>query len=293
MVFRLAVAIAVLGVPLRAHAEPCAVAGDPELAQAVADALAARGAACVPARIARADAGIVVATDGPDGAPLERVVGDVATAATVIESWGSAQVAAPLLAVRDIPASDVVAPSVEPAVRAQVVTRTVPRGFEMFAAVEISHGSDGTQWVGPEVGACVMLGPICGAARLRFGAVIAGWPSGLDRKETELLVGGDVPVRLGRATLSPGFGGGIGMIRTHVEDDDHDVHMSSSTGGLRADAHAALSYPVGRGLALDVTVAFDITEATHVETNTARPFPDEPWLLARFGVGLRYGGAQP
>ncbi len=287
MVFRLALGIAVVVMP-HFVAAACTIGGDPALAAQIGDVLSARAAPCAPSRVERRGEAIVVTTDGPDGATIERVVTDVATAATVIESWG-ADIASPLLAVH------MVEPDSVPVI---AVSRPAPvrgdpgaRGLQLFATVETSYASDRTSWVGPQIGACVMVGPICGAVRLRFAKVVDGpgaWSSELDREGTELLVGGDLPFRIGRATLSPGFGGGIGMIRTHVEDAE--VHMSSGTGGLRADVHASLSYPIGHLLALDVGLAIDITQATHVETNTARPFPDEPWGLVRLGAGIRYGG---
>ena len=96
-----------------------------------------------------------------------------------------------------------------------------------------------------------------------------------------------MPFKVGRALVAPGFGGGIGEMRTHV--DTQSWRMHSETGGLRADVHATVSYPLAAALALDVSLALDLTQATHVENTSPTPLPDEPLWLVRFGVGLRYG----
>lgn len=298
--------IAVLVVVLAASpaaAQPCAVVGgDATLAPAIAALLAGRGvgadlAACAPvrARVERRGDAIVVALDDAGALPVERVVGDAATAATVIESWARVDVAAPLLAARALPVVAARAPTERAAAPLAVVVAAparAPRALQVFAALETSIASDGTRWLGPQLGACVMVGPICAAARLRFANVIDGpgpWHDHLDRKGGELLIGGDIPFPLGRGQLAPGFGGGLGAIGTHVSGDRGE-HIYNRTGGLRADVHATLSYPLGHQLALDVTLAADFTQTTHVETDTTMVFPDEPWLLVRAGVGVRYGG---
>jgi hypothetical protein len=277
-----------------AGAAPCAtVSGDPVLASAVVELLVARGitasddCGAIVARVTRDRDAIVVAR-GED----ELAVSDAATAATVVESWARADVASPLLAERALPQPPVArGRSIDSAV-AITASAGEPHGLQVFAALETSIASDRTSWLGSQVGACVMIGPICAAARMRFAKVTGGpgpWEHQLDRAGGELLVGGDIPFRIGPLTLVPGFGGGLGEIGTHVADVKGD-RMYNRTGGLRADAHAVLSYPIGHRFALDLTVAADITQATHVETDTTMQFPDEPWLLVRMGVGVRYGG---
>ena len=257
---RLVLMIAI--VASRAYAGACPISGDAELAATLRGMLAER--ACVAAHVERRGEAIWV-----EHAGAERVVGDTQTAATIIESWGSSAIAEPLLAAR------AVAPAERPT-----------RGWQLFAAGERSFGSDGTRWDGIAIGGCTMFGPVCAGARGRFARVVEGFMPGGDRGGTELLVGGDVPIALGRTTLSPGFGGGIGMIQTHA-DGTHGA-VKTVTGGLRADAHVTLSYPLGHGLALDAACSLDITQATHVETIGGANFPDEPWALARISLGVRY-----
>ena len=275
-----------------ARAEPCAVAGDPELGGTVAGILATRGidagrCGAVHARVERRGETIVVAND-----TIERTVNDPATAATVIESWVREDLAAPLLAAHAVAIADPL-PSIH---TNEPLVVTSPSGLHVHAsgAFETSFASDRTTWLGPSLGACVELGPVCVAARLRVAAVIAGpgpWDRS-DRLETEVLIGGDIPIRIGsgHTQIVPGFGGGIGLMSTHAEGMP-ETRMYSRTGGLRGDAHVALELPVWHDLAFAVTLGFDITQNTHVETNTTYAFPDEPWLIARLGVGLRYGGS--
>jgi hypothetical protein len=139
-----------------------------------------------------------------------------------------------------------------------------------------------------------MIGPVCAAARARFANVVDGpapWRSQLERGGGELLVGGDLPLRVGKLAIVPGFGGGLGEIGTHVARISGEK-MFNRTGGLRAEVHAALSLPITRKLALDVAISADITQATSVETNTTMPFPAEPLWLVRLGLGVRYGGTE-
>src|SRR6185295_10792158 len=96
------------------------------------------------------------------------------------------------------------------------------------------------------------------------------WDGELERAGTELLLGIDVPLALGRMTLSPGFAAGLGSIHTRAEGTRH---MGSETGGPRADVHATLSIPLGRRLALDLFAAADLTQETHVEQASTMALP--------------------
>ena len=286
--------IAILAASLRASAAPCAaLGGDPDLVSTVSELLAARGVSCstVKAHLDREHGEIVVRSD--DAVPTERKVADPATAATVIESWSEHDVVDPLLAARPV----VVAAAAATSPTIVVVTAAPPasppallRGVQLFGSLETSLANDRTEWLGAQVGACVMVGPICAAARLRFANVADGpgpWSGGLERHGSELLVGGDVPFKIGRALVAPGFGGGIGDVHTRLENGEHG--MGSETAGLRADVHATVSYPLSATLALDVSPALDLTQATHSESNAPMPLPDEPLWLVRLGIGLRYG----
>jgi hypothetical protein len=286
-----------------AHAEPCppsvALSGDAGLVTAVGDLLGARGIArdtprcpMVRAHVERRGPLVVVGIDGPDGAPIERSVTELATAATVIESWTRSDVAAPLLATHELPAGPA------PGDGAPAVVAASPpaaRGIQLYAAEETSFATDRTVWEGMQLGACIMLGPICASARVHGGTVISqpsSW-AGLKRKGAEVYVGIDVPIALGRMRLTPGFAAGYGTMLTHrgSEDDRMGVEIS----GPRAEVHAAFSLPLTAHIAIDLMLTGALTQATAMETHgrdipdPVTVFPDEPRGFVRFAVGVRYG----
>jgi hypothetical protein len=285
-----------------AGAAPCPpsawLTGDPALVADVRAMLDARGIAVEAAqcpnvlvRLERRDDGVAISIDGRD----PRSVGDSRTAATVIESWVRTDVGDPLLAPREV-ASEPLPPAAE--VRDSVVR--VPsdwRGVGVFALGESSFGSDRTGWVGADVGACVTLGPMCATARLRFAAVFGGtgvpqpFHNLFDRRSVEVLIGGDVPFAVGKFTISPGFAGGVGSIYTRRSDKE-GKRMAGEVGGLRADAHASVIYPLTKRFALELAVALELTQSTHIDVDPTVDFsfPDPPPFLARLGFGLRYGG---
>jgi hypothetical protein len=246
----------------------------------------------VRARVERRGPLLVVGIDGPDGAPIERSVSEVATAATVIESWTRSDVAAPLLAAREVPAL----PGLEDGASAVViVSPPAARGIQLYAAEETSFATDRTVWEGMQLGACIMLGPICASARVHGGKVISQPSSWADlaRKGAEVYAGIDVPIALGRMRLTPGFAAGYGTMLTHrgSEGDRMGVEIS----GPRAEVHAAFSLPLTAHIAIDLMLTGALTQATAMETHghnipdPATEFPDEPRGFVRFAVGVRYG----
>jgi hypothetical protein len=281
-----------------ASAAPCGgLHGEAELVSAVGDLLAQRGVVCADVHGAvRHDGGsIVVSRD--DAMPLERRVADISTAATVIESWSDRNASDPLLASHPIPEIVVAEAPVAPAPRVVIVERQAPpstfHGSQLFAAGETSYANDRTAWAGAQVGGCVVIGPVCAAASVRFASVVDGpafW-TGLDRRSIEVLVGGDVPINVGPGLLMLGFGGGTGQVHTRIDSKD-EHRMASETAGLRAEARAVYAYPLTRSIALDVTLSIDLSQATRSESTTTMPLPDEPLVLGRLGVGVRWGHLQ-
>jgi hypothetical protein len=299
-VYRLLVLLVVVTARV-AQAEPCAPAvaltGDDALVTAVRALLGARGIThetprcpAVRATLERRGGLLVVGVDGPDGVPIERSVSEAATAATVIESWTRSDVAAPLLAARTVPAL--------PDVAVHAVVAASPpaaRGIQLLAAVETSVASDRTVWQGLQLEACIMLGPICVAARLHGGKVIsqpASW-DGFARKGGELYAGIDVPIALGGIRLTPGFAAGYGTMFTHHHSDGEKMGIEIS--GPRAEVHVALSIPLTAHLALELVTTGALTQPTAKEihgTDVPDPavvYPDEPRALVRFAAGVRYG----
>lgn len=288
-----------------AAAEPCPagveLSGDAVAVGAVGELLAARGVALaatkcgvVRARIDRGADGLAIEVQQGDGTVVDRRAGEAHTAATVIESFLRSDVQDPLLAARAAPSA--------PLPRADVVAAPTPmlrasRGVHLLSAFETSYASDRTSWVGVHLGACVSLGPICAAARLRAAGVVDGpgvWKGNVqgsvERRSIDLLVGIDIPFAVRGWTLSPGFAAGIGQLHTRGATRE----VREDTGRACADVHVALSIPLVSRLALDLFGAADLMQATRLEEDSPMTsgveLPDEPRFLVRVGLGLRYGG---
>ena len=285
----------------RANAEACPPAatleGDADLVRAVGDELGSRGIAGAtpqcPAprfRISRRGALVVIGVDDPGGPPIERVVTEPAIAATVIESWTTSDLTAPLLVAHPVALRE---DRVEPAVVATAAPAA--HGVQLFAAEETSLASDDTVWAGMQLGACIMLGPVCASLRLHGGKVVS-WPArtaGFERVGGELYVGIDVPIAVGRERLTLGFAAGYGQMFTRHRDASE--HTGIELGGPRAELHAAFAVPVTDHVALDLTATGSLNQVTRTETNGAGMldptivFPGEPRAFVRLALGLRYG----
>ncbi len=272
-----------------ARADTCGPAvvleGDEPLATTITQLLVERGIDTAPiacpgahARVERRGATIVVTEVTDVGAPpVERVVTDLAAAATVIESWARTDVTSPLLTahhVPPVPGAVTVAPPL------------AARGVQVFVGLETSFSEDHSSWIGTQVGVCVMLGPVCAAVRGRLAATMPEpFDDHLERRAIDILFGGDIPLRLGATTLSPGFAAGLGVVHSKLEMNDR----GSETFGLRAEAHAVWTIPVRAHLSVDLGATIDVTQVIDVETSSPG-LADEPRLIGRFGAGLRYGG---
>lgn len=285
----------------RVEACPPAVAltGDDALVQVIRDQLGARGIAsatppcpAVRARVERRGALLVVRTEGPGGVPIERAVSEAATAATVIESWTRGDVAEPLLAAREVPAREDVA---APALVAAAPPPPAASGIQLFAAEETSLATDRTMWQGLQLGACVMLGPVCVAGRVHAGKVVSRprpWAD-FTRKGADFYAGVDVPIALGSLRLTLGFAAGYGSMFTHRASDGGKVGIEVS--GPRAEAHAAVSFPLTDHIAFDVMTTGALTQATRMEAHGPDApdptvvFPDEPRGFLQLALGIRYG----
>jgi hypothetical protein len=146
-----------------------------------------------------------------------------------------------------------------------------------------------------QLGACIMLGPVCASLRLH-GAKVVAWPArtaGFERVGGELYVGIDVPIAVGRDRLTLGFAAGYGQMFTRRHDAGE--HTGIELGGPRAELHAAFAVPVTDHIALDLTATGSLNQVTRTETDGAGMldptivFPGEPRAFVRLALGLRYG----
>jgi hypothetical protein len=271
------------------------VSGDRALVAEVTPVLLERGIATtssdcpeVAITVERRGRTMVVATSSVDHQVTERVVTDSRTAATVIESWVRTDVEAPLLERRRLDVDDDEQPGLTPSVLAATARPPKP-GLPLFTLVETGVGSDRTTWFGVALGGCVRLGPLCAGGRLRLSTVAGGpgeWRQEMDRQAVETLVGVDVPMRVGRVTLSPGIAAGVGWIHTQEETSAR----GQDTTGVRAESHLALSYPLGGRISVEGALSLEVGQTVHVETASTEALPSDPRALVRAGLGLRFEG---
>lgn len=266
--------------------------GAPELVDEISRELGLRGisvapdAHCPPLRatVTRRGAQLVIAILGGEAAApeAERVVSDVATAATVIESFARSDVATPLLAARAVSRASAAPPS---APSAPSAPGPAPHHrVHVAASFESALGGDDTTWIGAKLQLSVGAGPIEVAALLRFNQVVDGFDAAdVERDLLEVLVGVDVPIALGRTVqVVPGFAGGLGGMETRLQG------MKRETGAFRGEAHAALIVPIGRELAVELAAGASVGVQNDFDRSGVMA-PPEPLVLLRAGIGLRYG----
>jgi hypothetical protein len=278
------------------------VEGDPEVVATVTQELSRRGVdprpagncAAIRATVTRRGADVEVRVEDQHGRSATRVVA-LATVATVIESWARADLSAGLLP--EPPASTGPGAAARPnpppvELRGRAAPAKRPLG-SVALWTETAVGTDGSVWVGPALTACVRLGPVCAGVLAHVASdvrvpTVAGAPRA-SRLDAGLLLAADLPLRLGRATLTPGLTVGVAWLRTSASNGNDNV--DSDSGGLRLGAHVVLSYRLWRSLALDVGLAVDVAPLAHTgpQTSEVVALPGEPRAYVRAAVGLRYG----
>jgi hypothetical protein len=299
---RRAIAIATLmiaGVGSSREARACQptirLSGDRELVRELSDVVADRGIAVTengcPATavtIERRGTSMLVRSSATPAGPRQDLVTDSRTAATVIESWVRTDLEAPLLAPRHkIDVEDPEAPDVRWAGSPPGTKSAF--GIRVVAVADAARASDSTTWFGVQLGACVTLGPICASGRARFAAVAAGprgWHQDVDRNGAEVLLGAEVPWRVGRLVISPGFAAGAGWIYTH----EMNASSGIETAGARAELSVSLSYPLSERVAAELALSYELARVTYVATLTPAAPPEQELFLAHLAAGLRFGG---
>jgi len=269
----------------RADCRPTAIpSGEPALVQRLAERLAANGietteaASCPSARVRveqRGDQILVEITDR-FGRTGTREVRDVATAATVVESWTSQEVEAGTLPALATPA--VAAPAI-------VVAATRPeQRLGVAAAFDSAAGSDGSVWLGGGVETCVRVRRLCvgGAVRAARDAVASLGSIDHDTTAIAATIGAGLPQRFGRVTVVPAIGAGYGWQRLtehHLDAHLQPLDLSRSSHGLIGDAHVAAIVAVARRIALYAALGGELALARTDTTTGPRGF-----ARAAFGV---------
>jgi hypothetical protein len=297
------------------------LAGVPRLVVPLAQALLVRGitnqtppgCAALTVRLEERGA-LVVLTLIEERRRSERTVANLATALTAIESFVRSDISSPLLAVPTFAEPPpAVVPRPQPAPAAPAAAPRVGVGLMAEAAID----TFGSPWFGADLNACTRIGPLCLGLLFRFAAALPlRYKDGLtdQRFASDLYVTADLPLRLGRVTLSPGIGLGAGWQRHLVHgrrgsppaggteegsDNDADDYFDEAVvndGGMRAEVRLGLTYPLRAGLALEVRVALAAafldspSVVLAVGKDAAEPLTATPWGMLRGGLGLRWSG---
>jgi hypothetical protein len=280
------IALAVLACSSReatAECRPTAVPyGEPTLVRLLGERLAASGiaitaaAGCPIARVRVEQRGEQIHVEVTDtfGRTGTREVHDVATAATIVESWTSQEIDEGSL------------PPESVTKRAPVTSSTWRHGIT--AAFESSAGGDRSFWIGGAVSGCIRIGPACAGAIVRATRDASAGSSGAvidhDTQQLAALATIGLPRRFGGFVVTPGIGVGYGW--QEITEHHHDAHglpidVLFSSHALLADVHVSAARPIGRHLSLYV----DLRADTAV-TRTALPYGAASFVRAAFGVRL-------
>jgi hypothetical protein len=243
------------------------------------------------------------------GRVTRRTVTDVGAACALIESRIGAELLASLLPQGDAPgvgeavaelAESDVSPAAPVAVlgSAPVPVASAPgRGVSLFVATELAAGSDRSGWAGLSVSGCVMLGPTCLGAIVRFWHDLdasdesANVISKRDTGEVDIAL--DLPFTRRRIDFRPGVELGVGWVHmggfgTHPDTvDDNEFDHGDVSAGL----HVGATFPLSSHWAAEGDLGASISLFAH-----QAPFvvdgvmlPGEPRAFCLASLGLRYG----
>ena len=285
---------------------PCspaaALEGEPALTAELGELLRGRGVGApatgcpaVQVWVESHDGVLSVAIRDAGARESRRVVAGLDVAAALVESWARTDISGPLMSP---PPPDGASLREAPVVAgaALVLQRPgdPPRSLALRVAGETTFASDGSLWFGAQVAGCVRLGRTCIGALARF-AQDSGLTEAADsveaaRKGAELIIGAELPYHVGRGAVTPGFGLGVGWLRTTVASAAGGTSDVDS-GGLRAEANLAIRIPLSRRLSIDVGLGLAVSPLARSSQELANgaTLPGEPRGYLRALGGLRYG----
>lgn len=264
------------------------------------------GCPAVWVSVERVGGGLALEITDHLGRVYERTVGDLETAAALIESWarGDALMAA-------LPPSSQVPPEASgksepdtpktPADQKEKTVKESAIGNSIVAGAgfETSVGADGSTWFGGRFHWCTQIGITCIGTLARGGAdpMISGRYRHLSdiRSYMEVLLTFWFPISVRRVRVSPTIGFGAGWMQTSYAEEDGDGTTQpdvaeSSFGGMRLDVSCRVSVRIHRELTIDLaaglTTSF-IAEEEKVEVNGVT-IAGEPRNYLRTGLGLSY-----
>ena len=302
-----------------ALAEPCPaiviVEATPALRDSITTQLTARailtieqvGCTNIRVHLRVDDTGIAIAITDAVGRTDQRHVPDLATAASLIESWARPELDATLLAVRTVrqprlPSTARIAPieTETPVVLEAPATSIAVRGPPIRVAVDAgsSLGSDGSVWLDLSGLVCVRFGPVCPGvmARVSQDTEVRGDSEVLStrRHAIDLGVVLDVPRMHAGWSWTPGVQFGLGFNRrTFAPEIGIAMDRVETDGGsLRAGVHLAVAKQVARRWSLGIDVALDtaVVSPADLPDREADRLASQPRNFVRSGIELRYEG---
>jgi hypothetical protein len=302
-----------------ARAEPaCApvvrVTGEPALADPVIALLHQRGVSVDGASRCGTLTAVLTASGertritivDAEGRTALRMAEDVRAAATFIESWARGDLSAPLLAAREAPpalATARQAPDREspPPIAETAAFETRPIAIAAAAGAGLS--SDGALWTAAQAQACVVVGPTCLGALVRYANDTRSQGDSnvrvTARRSLDLLVVADLPLHLGPVVVTPGLGVGQTALRAQRQSGDHEKVTST---GLNLRARLGAGVPIVSAWSLQADVALGASPfgrkllkeeqfgPIDPRDDDPTPMSGVPRLVGWFGVGLVYGG---
>ncbi len=304
---------ALVAPPYLVHAQTCApsveiVGMEPALNVAVASSLATRGIAtttegecrAVWAHLSHRGHKIEVQIRDVEGRKSERLVSDVNSAATVIESWTQKASNAMLQLPPDVKA---------PAIRQAADSETPPpltkevqpqiksaSPVKLLGAAESALASDGSLWVSANAGACVLLGPTCTGMFVRM-AVDTRASGESERLSTarfalDFMLSSDLPFSAGPIRFRPGVAVGAGWMRTTDgrAGAGGDQTEEFDGGGPRANAHLMAGFSASDQLVLEAGLHGDVLLFAHNAAfrEGGANLAGEPVAFLRASFGLRH-----
>jgi hypothetical protein len=273
------------GPSMNVHAAPCpptaVITGEEALVHSLfaTDALSDVSAEALPGcpaiwvTVTQQPAGLVVQIGDHLGRRYERTVGDVQTAAALVESWARGDTLMSALPALDISGDP--APSQTetpeplrspPAPAGPESGSPAPKpaaGITVEIGFEYTMGADGSSWFGGQGYFCSTLGIACIGALIRGAAdpTVTGRYRELTdiRASMDVLIIATLPIEVRRIRVSPLVGLGAGWVQTSREmpgerempDDEVDV-KEASYGGVRLALSAMISINLVQGLFLDM-----------------------------------------
>ena len=172
--------------------------------------------------------------------------------------------------------------------------------YGISATADGFYGFDESFWLGARIAAWKTVSPASIGGSLRYAGQLAGSPDikkySMDRLTVDALAEVDFIFRSGRFRIGPGFGLGIGWLRSHgkaepyADGTDGSRWESFDTWGVVGDLRFTFAVEINHGMGIMMGTFFKSYIPAH-ENNfrlNGRKLPGEPWGFTGVSLGLTY-----